>query len=261
VFVNLAPLAAQAGPGHQSYGLGHLWPAEPRGDEAAGRSHPWVVYSMQRLDMLIGTSGRKTPVETSPSSGSSPTAWVVICSVVEFIISATSVQDRCTAAIAAKSIGWALAMAAKMGCSGAASPSSGQSSAARAGDVGWPGGRRCAAAEGGRHKVESAVVAAVPPRPVLLADHVQRRRPGRIGTADDAGRLQFAELGFRLAQLVRIQEAGLGKHEASCCLNGVADLVLRRWFSFSVADDGWEHGQQGPYRRCYGAEGGGELGV
>jgi hypothetical protein len=43
-------MAVQAGPGHQSYGLGHLRPAEPRGDEAVGRSHPWVVYSVQRLE-------------------------------------------------------------------------------------------------------------------------------------------------------------------------------------------------------------------
>ncbi len=50
-----------------------------------------------------------------------------------------------------------------------------------------------------RCPVESAVVTAGPPRPVLLADHVQRQRPGRIGTADDAGCLQFVELGFRLA--------------------------------------------------------------
>ncbi len=81
----------------------------------------------------------------------------MICSVVEFIISATSVQDRCTAAIAAKSIGCASAMAAKMGCSGAASPSSGQSSAARAGEVGWTGGGRCTAAEGGRLKASATM--------------------------------------------------------------------------------------------------------
>jgi hypothetical protein len=31
-----------------------------------------------------------------------------------------------------------------------------------------------------RCQVESALVAAGPPRPVLLADHVQRRRPWRI---------------------------------------------------------------------------------
>jgi hypothetical protein len=48
----------------------------------------------------IGTSGRNTPVETSPSSVVSPTAWVVICSVEEFVISATSWQVRCAAAIA-----------------------------------------------------------------------------------------------------------------------------------------------------------------
>ncbi len=103
----------------------------------------------------MGTSGRNTPVETSPSNGLSPTAWVVICSVVEFLISATSVQDRCAAAIAAKLIGCASAMAAKMGCFAAASLSSGQSSAARAGEVGWPGGGRCAAAEGRRLKVSA----------------------------------------------------------------------------------------------------------
>jgi hypothetical protein len=50
----------------------------------------------------MGTSGRNTPVETSASSVSSLTALVVICSVVEFIISATSGQARCTAAIAEK---------------------------------------------------------------------------------------------------------------------------------------------------------------
>ena len=70
----------------------------------------------------MGTSGRNTPVETSSSSVSSLTALVVICSVVEFIISANSGQDRCAAAIAAKLIGCASVMAAKMGCSGDASP-------------------------------------------------------------------------------------------------------------------------------------------
>jgi hypothetical protein len=50
----------------------------------------------------VGTSGRNTPVETSLSREASPTAFVVICSVVEFIISATSGQDRCAAAIAEK---------------------------------------------------------------------------------------------------------------------------------------------------------------
>ncbi len=98
----------------------------------------------------MGTSGRNAPVETSPSSVSSPTAWVVICS--ELIIFTPSGQDRCAAAIAEKSIGCASAMAAKMGCSGAARTSSGQSSAARVGEVRWPGGGHCAAAEGGRLK-------------------------------------------------------------------------------------------------------------
>jgi hypothetical protein len=63
----------------------------------------------------IGTSGRNTPVETSPSSVVSPTVWVVICSVEEFIISDTSRQARCTSAIAEKSTVCASAMAARMG--------------------------------------------------------------------------------------------------------------------------------------------------
>ncbi len=103
----------------------------------------------------MGTSGRNTPVETSPSSVSPPTTWVVICSVVEFIIFATSEQDRCAAAIAEKSISCASVMAAKMGCSGAARPSSGQSSAARVVEVGWPGGGRCAAALSGQLKASA----------------------------------------------------------------------------------------------------------
>jgi hypothetical protein len=83
------------------------------------------------------------------------TAWDVICSVVEFVISATSGQARRAAAIAKKSIGCLSAMAAKMSFSGAASPSSGQSLAARAGEDGWPGGGGCVAAEGGRLKAST----------------------------------------------------------------------------------------------------------
>ncbi len=44
-------------------------------------------------------------------------------------------------------------------------------------------------------------------------------------------------------------------------LDGVADLVFLLLFSFSVTDNGWERSQQGPYRRCYGAEGGSEFGA
>jgi hypothetical protein len=71
--------------------------------------------------------------------------------VVEFSISATSGQARCAAAIAEKSTGCASAMAAKVGRSGAASPSSSQSSAARAGEGRWFGSGGCA--QGVRHHV------------------------------------------------------------------------------------------------------------
>jgi hypothetical protein len=99
--------------------------------------------------LCFGTSGRNTPVETSPSSVVSPTVWVVICSVEEFIISATSGQARCAAAIAEKSTGCTSAMAARMGRSGAASPSSGQSSAVGVGEDRWLGGGGCTVVEGG----------------------------------------------------------------------------------------------------------------
>ncbi len=86
---------------------------------------------------------------------SSPTAWVLICSVEEFIISATSGQARCAAAIAKKSTGCASAMAARMGRSGAASPSSSQSLVVRAGEGSWLGGGSCAVAEAGRLKASA----------------------------------------------------------------------------------------------------------
>jgi hypothetical protein len=137
VSVNLASLALQAGPGHLGNGLGHLWPAEPGCDEVVGRIPGWCIEcSDWKTTSLcwIGTSGRNTPVETSPSSVVSPTDWVVICSLEEFVISATSGQVRWSAAIAEKSTGCASAMAARMGRSVAASPSSGQSSAMGAGE-------------------------------------------------------------------------------------------------------------------------------
>jgi hypothetical protein len=85
----------------------------------------------------------------------SPTGWVVICSVEEFVISANSRQVRVAAAIAEKSTGCASAMAARMGRSGVASPSSGQSSAVEAGEGCWLGGGGWAAAEGGRLKASA----------------------------------------------------------------------------------------------------------
>jgi hypothetical protein len=103
----------------------------------------------------MGTSGRNTPVETSPSRETSLTAWVVICSVVEFIISASSGQKCCAAAITEKLTACALAMAAKMGRSGVTRPSSGQSSAVGAGEIGCAVGGCCAAAGGGRLKASA----------------------------------------------------------------------------------------------------------
>jgi hypothetical protein len=50
--------------------------------------------------------------------------------------------------------------------------------------------------------------------------------------ADDASRLELAEVCLCLAQLVRVQAAGLGEHRAARRLNCVADLVFRRRFLF-----------------------------
>ncbi len=118
--VNFASLALQAGPGHLGNGLGHLWPAEPSCDEAAGRPHPRVVYRVQRPENRLPVLERYQRV--------------VICNVGELVISATSGQDHWTVAIAEKSTGCASAMAARMGGSEVASPSSGQSSAAGVGE-------------------------------------------------------------------------------------------------------------------------------
>jgi hypothetical protein len=91
----------------------------------------WMECSNWKTASLywMGTSGRNTPVEMSPSREASPTACVVICRVLEFIISFTSVQDRCAAAIAEKSTACVSATAARIGRSGVTRPSSGQSSA------------------------------------------------------------------------------------------------------------------------------------
>jgi hypothetical protein len=110
---------------------GRPWPAVMR--RRVARTPGWCIECSDRKTASLcwsGTSRRNTPVETSPSSVVSPTAWVVICNVGELVISATSGQDRWAAAIAEKSTGCASAMAARMCRSGVASPSSGQASAA-----------------------------------------------------------------------------------------------------------------------------------
>jgi len=95
----------------------------------------WMECSDWKTTSLysMGTSGRNTPVETSPSREVSPTACVGICRVMEFIISFTSQEDRCAVAIFEKLTACASTMAARIGHSGAARPSSGQSSAVVAG--------------------------------------------------------------------------------------------------------------------------------
>jgi hypothetical protein len=106
----------------------------------------WMECSDWKTASLysMGTSGRNTPVERSPSGEASLTACVVICSVLEFI----SGPDRCAAAIAAKSTACTSAMAARIGRSGAGRPSSGQSSAVGAEEVGCAVGA-CWAGSGG----------------------------------------------------------------------------------------------------------------
>jgi hypothetical protein len=48
--VDLAPLAEQAVPSHQSDGLGHLWPAKSGCDEAPCSPHTMKMDGVQRLE-------------------------------------------------------------------------------------------------------------------------------------------------------------------------------------------------------------------
>jgi hypothetical protein len=54
--VDLATLAGQAGPSHQSDGLGHLWPAKSGFDEALCSPHSMMMDGVQRLENRL-TSG------------------------------------------------------------------------------------------------------------------------------------------------------------------------------------------------------------
>ncbi len=123
VLVNLAPLAVQAGPG-----LGHLWPAKPSSDEAAGMECSggvWSVATAEPPPYVGSAQAGGTLLLKRPRATSRRRPHGLICSVVEFIIFATSGQDRCEAAIAKISTGSASVVAAKTGSSGATRPSSG----------------------------------------------------------------------------------------------------------------------------------------
>jgi hypothetical protein len=98
----------------------------------------WMECSDWKTASLdwMGTSGRNTPLDTSPSKEAPPTACDVNCRLPEFNISATSEQDCCCAAIAKKPPSCARAIAAKTGRSWAANPSSSQSLATAVKEVG-----------------------------------------------------------------------------------------------------------------------------
>ncbi len=148
VSVNFASLALQARPGHLGNGLGHLWPAEPGGDEVAGSSHSRVVYRVQRLENRFPVLDRYQRAE-HPCRNVPEHSSVSVCLGCDLQRGGVW-QVPWVEAIAEKLTGCASAMAARIGQSGAASPSSGQSSAVEAGDGRWLGGGGCAAAEGGR---------------------------------------------------------------------------------------------------------------
>jgi hypothetical protein len=98
----------------------------------------WIECSDWKTTSLdwMGTSGRNTPVDTSPSKKAPPTTCDVNCRLPEFSISATSGQDCCCAAIAKKSTSCATAIAAKTGHSWAVNPSFSQSSVMAVKEVG-----------------------------------------------------------------------------------------------------------------------------
>jgi hypothetical protein len=93
-------------------------------------------------------------------------------------------------------------------------------------------------------QIQTAVVAARSPRAVRLGDHVEGRRPRRIGTADNAGCLQRTKLRFGNAEFVSVKATCLCKNRAPLCLNVVADAVPRTRGGFAIANNGGKSGQE-----------------
>jgi hypothetical protein len=147
--VNFASLALQAGPGHRGNGLGHLWPEEPGGDEAAGRSHSRVVYRVHQLENHFPVLDRYQRTE-HPCRNVPEHSSVADCLGRDLQRGGVCHLRHLRAGPLGSSHRGASAMAARIGRSGAASPSSGQSLAVEAGEGRWLGGGGCAAAEGGR---------------------------------------------------------------------------------------------------------------
>ena len=86
--------------------------------------------------------------------------------------------------------------------------------------------------------VETAIIAAGAPAAILLGHHVQRRRPGGVGAANDASCLELPELGLGDAQLVAVQATRLGKNRRASCRDKVSHPVLGPRGPGTVADDG-----------------------
>ena len=87
-------------------------------------------------------------------------------------------------------------------------------------------GKRVAVRGGG--EVKAAVIATGSPRAVRLWYQVERRRPGTVGTADNARRFQLVKFVFCLLETCGVQPAGLGKNRRPSRLDVVDDTMAGR---------------------------------
>ncbi len=97
--------------------------------------------------------------------------------------------------------------------------------------------------------VEAAIIAAGPPQTVCLGNHVEWRRPWRVGAANNPRSFQRAELGLGNFQFIRIQAASLGKNRATSGFNKMADAVAWPRSAFAVADNTGKRRQEGAHRQ------------
>jgi hypothetical protein len=89
---------------------------------------------------------------------------------------------------------------------------------------------------------------------------MQRRRPRRVGPANDTCLLQSEKFCLGDAELVRIQSPGFGENGTTAGFDGMADAVQRTRSTLSIADDGRKGGKEVPDWRHDVAESSGKFG-
>jgi hypothetical protein len=110
-------------------------------------------------------------------------------------------------------------------------------------------------------QIESVVITAWTPRPVRFWDHVQWRRPWRIGSSYDPSFLQVSELGFRDPVLFRIEAPWLCENWAARGFNGMENTMFWIGRPGPIPDNGGKSGQEGADGRCHVTQRGGQTGA